>query len=125
MMSLAEALGYAKEKGWYCEAYRVGTEHRVDIMTDDISKYDAVSVVRLYQKHTDAEYISISVVYNRDICQQFVNRLKKHQKGIWNGKTMEEILDIADDMVFSDVKFMLASCKHHHLLEKQGSLYAW
>ena len=59
MMSLAEALGYAKEKGWYCEAYRVGTEHRVDIMTDDISKYDAVSVVRLYQKHTDAEYISI------------------------------------------------------------------
>ena len=69
--------------------------------------------------------ISLSVVYNRDICQQFVNRLKKHQKGIWNGKTMEEILDIADDMVFSDVKFMLASCKHHHLLEKQGSLYAW
>ena len=123
-MTLKEALSYAKEKGWYTEVIRHGTEHRIDL-TDDISKYDVTAAVHLYQAYTDANFMSVSVVYNKNICEQFVNRLKAEQKGIWNGKTIEEICDIADEMVFSDIKFMLTSCKYHKLLEKQGYLYAW
>ena len=122
MMTLKEALSQA---GSYCDVVWLGTYHTVNLYKEDIEKYCLYETEIEEQPYTKARYYTLHAVYNRSICKDFVNTLKLHQKGIWNGKTLEQIADIFEDLPLSEIKFYITSCIAFGLLEPQGDLYAW
>lgn len=122
---LDEALYECGKHGKYAVLQRIGTKNKIypeNIQIDDWSVYLAEEHT---QPYTDTVYDILYIMYNYSKCQSFVNGLKAHQHGIWNGKTLEEICEIYDDLPLSDIKCYIASCKQFKLLEKQGDLYAW
>lgn len=124
-MTLLDALEHAKIQDKFCVVTRLGTHTKVDLDTEDISKYVIYITEREIQTYTNVWYYSFYVIIDRPTCKMFVNTLKSHQKGIMNGMTLEEISDLMDNYVLSEIKFILTSCIKQGLLEKQGNLYAW
>ena len=123
MLTLKEALSVASK---YCEIKWLGSYHTIDLLRDDISNYAVYDADINVQPITGQEYFTLYVIYSKSYCEQFISSLKKHQRGIYNGLTFEQIADIhLDDMLISEIKFAILSCKQYGLLERQGDLYAW
>lgn len=124
-MTLLEALEHAEIQDKFCVVTRLGTHTKVDLDTEDISKYVIYITEREIQRYTNVWYYSLYVIIDKPTCKMFVDTLKSHQKGIINGMTLEEIIDLMDNYLLSEIKFILTSCIKQGLLEKQGDLYAW
>lgn len=124
-MPLDEALYNCGQIGKYAICTRIGIWTKCSLDTISIDDYVVFKVDHERQKYSNTEYFNLNIMYTRWLCESFVDGLKAHQKGIYNGMTMDEICDIYDEYPLSTIKCYIASCIKHGLLEPQGDLYAW
>ena len=68
-MTLLEALEHAKGQDKFCVVTRLGTHTKVDLDTEDISKYVIYITEREIQRYTNVWYYSLYVIIDRPTCK--------------------------------------------------------
>ncbi len=124
-MPLDEALYNCGQINKYATVTPVGVWLECNVETVIVDDYVVYMVNHKKQKYSNTEYFNLTIMYARWMCESFVDGLKSHQKGIYNGMTRDEICAVYSEYSASKIDCYIASCIRHGLLEHQGDLYAW